>query len=380
MYQDIKTSTALRYKGMEPPEDSLLPGLTWAKFSSAYSHIRSGASTQERSAAWNRYKQKSNSPKKSPKSRKSSPKSRKRSPVRTITNPANLANLPADVLRNIGMNRGAAAVLAQLGRRTNEIARPLVLTHCADDITKGEIKKLLIEYVNFLISYKPKKKGEKHQTKTVEYIVFSHGRVMHRTYYLRLTSPGRVTIQTHGYTLRVVENTIVHRQGILSSLRGASVLESIQPTLDEDIEKDSILLPSPQTIDEILQRRDGCAYTVRIRSNFIREHIMKILRSTGSLYMENMLSQPAWNVDVMTTNLSRNEGTPGLGVEKVLVVMGLRMWEISPTRLEWLAQEMVYTKGYVTPIEYTRKQWQDTVRASLLDIRDRLGIKRPMDL
>jgi hypothetical protein len=41
---------------MEPPEERLEAGLTWPRFRSAYAAVRRGASGEEVSRAWSRYK------------------------------------------------------------------------------------------------------------------------------------------------------------------------------------------------------------------------------------------------------------------------------------------------------------------------------------
>jgi hypothetical protein len=92
-----------------------------------------------------------------------------------------------------------------------------------------------------------------------------------------------------------------------------------------------LTLSSPLTIQEILKRRYGCPYSVRIRSNHIRDRVERILLATGSAYLERAIRQPVWNVnDTTVTEIGQDEGIPGLGVRKALAVMGLYMWEVSP--------------------------------------------------
>ena len=125
---------------MEPPEESFPAGLTYNKFKSAYAQTRRGASSQEVSNAWNRYKEITPG-KKSPVVSVGR-KSPVRSPVKVT-----LATLPGDIRRLIATTQPRVApTLQRVSRALRETSRVGILQLCDEEVSIREISLLLDRY------------------------------------------------------------------------------------------------------------------------------------------------------------------------------------------------------------------------------------------
>jgi hypothetical protein len=251
---------------MEPPEDSLPEGLSWPRFTSLYAKARHGASRQEVSSAWERYKQQSTerrrSPKKSPKrsgkedtSKPASPE--RASPVRTLTSTqaASLGNLPPEILAGIAAkSRGSAAVLAQLNRRTHGIASQVVKTYCKDDISVPEIRQHILRTLGTLRARLYKKSMR----------LFVYTRIDKTTAIFRSYNVWRVAATSE---LRVSEDTTRASSGpggveshgssrLITADSNAAVAEAILAAVVKDT---GTLLLTLDEVADVLRARRGCS-------------------------------------------------------------------------------------------------------------------------
>jgi len=294
---------------MEHPEDTFEAGLSWPQFTSLYAKSRKGAGKQEVSSAWSNYKTRTlTTTKKSP--TKKSPSKRslsKKSPIRSVVGVPTLAFLPADILRVIaGKRSGAAAVLAQLSRKTHAVTHPIVSTHCSKDIGRNEMRNSIIRV---LLDKK------KHKYPKQDKIFFSYqiiaGVEMHRHVFKisLLEDKKNVVVEDDGYGFKINGVSIdphVFDRSFEEPVNSEEIIaDIILAVIDLEIKNTGgVVFPSRDTISDILSHRGKCKVDYDTVTQYAITRIVNILHSFNNPVLEDVLKRTEWSTIQVTRDLA----------------------------------------------------------------------------